>query len=68
MKIFSERLRELRVENKMSMKDLAKEIGTSDVAINNWENQINEPKITYLYKLANFFNVSSDYLIGLEDE
>jgi transcriptional regulator with XRE-family HTH domain len=68
MKIFSERLRELRIENKLSMKALAKQIGASDVAINNWENQINEPKISYLYKLAKFFNVSSDYLIGLEND
>ena len=68
MEIFAERLRELRRENKLSMKALAKEIGTSDVAINNWENRINEPKITYLYRLANFFNVSSDYLLGLDNE
>ena len=68
MKIFSERLRELRIENKLSMKALAKQIGASDVAINNWENQINEPKISYLYKLAKIFNVSSDYLIGLEND
>ena len=68
MKIFAERLRELRTERKLSMKALAKEIGASDVAINNWENMINEPKITYLFRLAKFFNVSSDYLIGLDDE
>lgn len=68
MEIFAERLRALRVENKFSMKMLAEKIGTSDVAINNWENKINEPKISYLYRLAKVFNVSSDYLIGLEDE
>lgn len=68
MKVFAERLRELRTEKKLSMKALAKEIGASDVAINNWENMINEPKITYLFRLAKFFNVSSDYLIGLDDE
>lgn len=68
MEIFAERLRALRVENKFSMKMLAEKIGTSDVAINNWENKINEPKISYLYRLAKVLNVSSDYLIGLEDE
>ena len=68
MKIFAERLRKLRKEKNMTMKELAKEIGTSDVSINNWENGINEPKITYLKRLASFFNISADYLIGLEDE
>ena len=48
MKIFAERLRELRTENGMSMKQLAKALNTTDAAISNWENNINEPKITYL--------------------
>ena len=67
MEKFRERLRELRKENQLSMKQLANAIGTSDVAVNNWENGINEPKISYLFKLAKFFNVTSDYLLGLED-
>ena len=67
MSIFAKRLRELRTEKKLSMKNLAKQINTTDTAISNWENDINEPKISYLVSLAKFFNVSSDYLLGLED-
>ena len=67
MKIFAEKLKELRQEKGLSMKQLAKEIGTTDAAISNWENQINEPKISYLKEIAKFFRVSSDYLLGLED-
>ena len=67
MKIFALRLKELRVEKGLSMKQLAKEINTTDAAISNWENEINEPKISYLKNIATFFNVTSDYLIGLED-
>lgn len=67
MKIFAERLRELRTEKNLSMKDLAKEIGTTDAAISNWENEINEPKISYLKTIALFFGVSTDYLLGLEN-
>lgn len=67
MSIFATRLRELRTEKKLSMKNLAKQINTTDTAISNWENDINEPKISYLVSLAKFFNVSSDYLLGLED-
>lgn len=49
------------------MRQLAKELQTTDAAVSNWENGINEPKISYLKSIAVFFNVSSDYLIGLED-
>ena len=67
MKIFAERLRELRVEKEMSMKQLAKALNTTDAAISNWENDINEPKITYLKVIAIYFGVTTDYLLGLED-
>ncbi len=67
MQIFAKRLRELRTEKKISMKTLAQAINTSDGAISNWENEINEPKISYLVKLAVYFNVSCDYLVGLEE-
>ena len=64
---FSQRLRELRQDKGLSMKQLAKELGTTDAAVSNWENGINEPKISYLKSIAVYFNVSADYLIGLED-
>ena len=67
MKVFAERLRELRLEKNLSMKQLAKEINTTDAAVSNWENEINEPKISYLKALALYFGVSTDYLLGLDD-
>lgn len=67
MKVFAERLKELRKEKGLSMIELAQIIKVTDAAISNWENEINEPKISYLKSLATFFGVSSDYLIGLED-
>lgn len=67
MKIFAQRLRELRQDKHLSMKQLAKELNTTDAAISNWENEINEPKISYLISIAQYFNVSADYLLGLED-
>ena len=51
----------------MSMKQLAVAIGTTDAAISNWENGINEPKISYVIRLCKFFDVSADYLLGIED-
>ena len=67
MKLFAQRLRELRQDKHLSMKQLAKELNTTDAAISNWENEVNEPKISYLFAIAKFFNVSADYLLGLED-
>ncbi len=67
MKIFAQRLRELRTERNLSMKQLAKAINTTDAAVSNWENEINEPKISYLKSIATFFGVTADYLLGLEN-
>ena len=67
MSIFATRLRELRIEKGLSMKQLAKALSTTDAAISNWENGINEPKISYLKSIALYFGVTSDYLLGLED-
>lgn len=67
MKVFGERLRALRTETKLSAKQLANAIQVSDAAIINWENNVNDIKGEYLVKLAQFFGVSTDYLLGLED-
>lgn len=67
MSKFSHRLRELRTDRELSMKQLAKAIDTTDAAISNWENGINEPKISYIIKLCRFFDVSADYILGLID-
>lgn len=68
MDTFSKRLRDLRTENNLSMKELAKKIDATDAAISNWENNINEPKISYIIRLCNYFDVSADYLLGLKDD
>ena len=67
MSIFVTRLIDLRIEKGLSMKQLANVLGATDAAISNWENCINEPKISYLKLIALYFGVSTDYLLGLED-
>ncbi len=67
MKKFGERLKELRIEEGLSARDLAEKIGVSDASIIRWENDKINPSIEYLYALAVYFKVSSDYLLGLED-
>lgn len=59
-------IKELRIEKNLSQTQLAKEIGVSQKAIDYWERSVNEPKASYIAKLALFFGVTSDYLLGLE--
>ena len=67
MKIFGEKLRELRKDNNLSAKQLAEQLNVRDSTIIRWENGIIEPTISNLYNIAKYFKVTSDYLIGLED-
>lgn len=66
-KIFAERLKDLRMEEKLSVEKLAKNIGVSKAAISRWENGLQIPNIVYLVLIAKYFNVTTDYLCGLED-
>ena len=67
MNKFGERLKELRTEKGLSQKALASKLGCNQSMISFWENGINEPTITNLVKLTQIFEVSADYLLGLED-
>ena len=66
-KIFGERLKDLRMEEKLSIKQLSLKLGVSDAAISRWENGLQIPNIVYLVMIAKYFNVTTDYLCGLED-
>lgn len=65
--MIGESIKTLRIEKNMSQQALAEEIGVSQKAIDYWERGVNEPKASYIIKLATFFNVSSDYLLGMSD-
>ncbi len=59
-----ETIKELRKEKNLSQQNLADVIGVSQKAIDYWEKDVNEPKASYIVKLADFFDVSTDYLLG----
>lgn len=67
MKIFEERLNKLLSENGISRYKLAKDLGVSKQTVAFWCDGVNEPKISYLKKIAEYFYVSADYLLGLEN-
>ena len=64
---FSDRLKTLRQERKVSQKDLSDLIGVTPRAWRFYESGDREPNITNLIALADFFNVSIDYLVGRSD-
>lgn len=59
-----ERLESLRKALNLSQRQLAKEIQVSQQNINFWETGKRNPKHESLEKLASFFDVSTDYLLG----
>lgn len=62
------RLNKLLKENNITMYRLAKELNVSKQAVIYWCKGVNEPKISYIRQIAIFFNETTDYLLGLEDE
>ncbi|MBQ7977752.1 MAG: helix-turn-helix transcriptional regulator [Clostridia bacterium] len=59
-------IRELRLEKQLTQRDLGKIIGTTEDTISLWERGLRAPCAEMLYQLAQFFNVSVDYLFGLD--
>ncbi len=67
MNKFNERLKELRIEKGLTQTELAKATNLSQGAIVHWENKRRVPNADAVIVLAKFFNVSTDYILGLED-
>lgn len=61
-----EKLKELRRKFNVSQQQLADVIGVSQQSINKYENHNVEPDIATLKAMANYFNVSIDYLVGYD--
>lgn len=67
MSEFSYRLKTLRKEIGLTQDKLAEKIGFSKSAIVSWEKGIKKPNLDAIITLAEFFDVASDYLLGLCD-
>lgn len=65
--LFAVRLSELLEMNNLSKRALAKNIGISAMSISDWTNGKVQPTAENIYIIAKYFDVSSDYLLGLED-
>lgn len=65
MASFGDLLAELRQDKKMTQEELAKILFVSTGTISNYENNVHYPDIPKLMQLARYFNVTTDYLLGL---
>ena len=64
---FKDRLKEIRLNKKLTQKEIAEKLGTSQPSYQNWEKGTRKPSRITLQKIATFFNVSTDYLLGKTD-
>lgn len=64
--MLGQRVSELRSAAGWSQVELAKKLSVAKQTISNWENDNIQPSIEMLIRLARLFNVSTDYLLGLD--
>ena len=66
--MLNQRIHELRTARRISQVKLGEILGVSKQSVSNWENDNIQPSIEILMKLAEYFGVSTDYLLGLEEK
>lgn len=66
MILFTERLKELRCEKGLSQTELAKALHVSQRSISSWETGFRQPDFETLALITQFFEVTADYLLGIE--
>ncbi len=65
--MFSERLKELRKNKGYTQKEIAQELNIAQSSYADWERNKKKPTQEKLTLIADFFNVSTDYLLGQTD-
>ena len=66
--MINEMIRKLRKDFNISQVELASKLGVTKQCVSNWENDNILPSIEMLIKIAKYFNVSTDYLLGISSE
>ena len=64
--MLGQRISELRTAIGCNQVDLAKKLGVAKQTVSNWENENIQPSIEMLIRLAKLFNVTTNYLLGLD--
>ena len=64
--MLNEQIKKLRMACGITQVQLAKSLGVTKQSVSNWENDNIQPSIDMLIRIAEFFQVSTDYMLGLE--
>lgn len=62
----AERIKSLREQQNKTQAELAKQLGVTRSSVNAWELGISVPSTQYIVELANIFQVSTDYILGVK--
>ena len=65
--VIGKRIKELRIERKLSQRELGESLGFSNQLVSFWEAGKREPSLDIVLLLAEFFNTSPNYLLGFSD-
>ncbi len=68
MEIYQKRIRDLREDADKTQAEVAEALGTSQTMYARYERGANELPIRHLIRLARYYGVSSDYILGLSDK
>ena len=68
IEILAKRLKELRIENNYSQKEIGQLMGIAQVTYSHYELGRRSVSIQNLVKIAKIYNVSTDYLFGISDD
>ncbi|MCI1072163.1 helix-turn-helix domain-containing protein [Lactococcus lactis] len=68
MSVFAERLKELRKEKGLTQQKVADILNISQPNYRRWESGESRPSVETLVMLADYFDVSTDYLVGRKNE
>lgn len=63
----SQRIKEIRTEKKLNQSEFGKSLSVSQDTISLWENGKSLPNTEFIISICQIYNVSADYLLGLED-
>ena len=63
----ADRIKALRIRTGMTQSEVARLLGLSRSGVNAWEMGLSVPSTQYIVELAKVFDISTDYLLGLEN-
>ena len=66
--MLGEHIKSLRMSRGLNQVEMAKIFGVTKQSVSNWENGNIMPSIDMLVKIASYFSVSTDYLLGLSEK